>query len=446
MTSFAVALGRVAASALAATLAGTLAAAGLLPRGASRGERLGWAFAGGVLLVAGSVPLALRLGLRPGWLVFATIAVLAAGAGLRFRVADSVAPRPLRAAARGNGVAAAAMIVLAAAGVAVYALRALTEPMWSNDFLAIWGLKGKTLYLAGGLPERLYRSPDYLFSHPEYPLGLPLLYAGIAFLSGSWEDHALALLFPCFQIATVAALAGWLRRRGATRALALGASAVVALFAPLYSSFLTGLAEVPLAFAALLFGGALADALDGVDSGAARRLAVSAALLAALKNEGSFLAAAGALVALLSPGAARKRLALVALIPAAAVRLAHLPWRSRLPLADFDFGAVSLARVLDAIGAALRTPGAAGWAGLASALVLVLAGRRTPAGDRILAIVGMALAAYVLIPAAAARGPEWLVNTTLRRTASALAPLAAAGIALRVKGSFEPETEGAGAA
>ena len=96
-------------------------------------------------------------------------------------------------------------------GVLVYALRALTEPMWANDFIAIWGLKGKTIFRAVGFPEWL-RSLE--FAHPEYPLGLPLLYAGISFLTGRWDDHAMALLFPLLPGRDAARSVGWLRRRG----------------------------------------------------------------------------------------------------------------------------------------------------------------------------------------------------------------------------------------
>jgi len=44
-------------------------------------------------------------------------------------------------------------------------------------------------------------------------------------------------------------------------------------------------------------------------------------------------------------------------------------------------------------------------------------------------IAAAALAVYLLVPALSVRGPRWLVETTLPRTAAALAPLAAAGIA-----------------
>ena len=436
MTSFAAALLRVAAAALVAALAGGGATVGLLPRGAPRSERAAWAFAVGCLLLAGFPLAAWAAGVRPGWIVFGVVAIAAAALGRRFRIAAAQAPPEPGAPSGGERAFAVAAAAVAVLGAALYALRALTEPMWSNDFLAIWGLKGKTLYFTSRLPERFYRSPDLLFSHPEYPLGLPLLYAGVAFLAGGWDDHALALLFPLLQLATLAGLAGWLRRRNASPGLVLAAVAAVSWFAPLYSAFATGLAEVPLAFAALLFGSALSDAVDDAGSGAVRRVALAAALLAAWKNEGSFLAALGALLALFAKPGARRRTALAAILPAAAIRLLQLPWRSRLPLADFDFGAISLARVGEALAAAARLPDALVGAGLAGVLLLVLLGARDPAGDRMLALVLLALGAYVLLPAAAVRGPTWLVDTTLRRTASALFPLAAAGIAVRLRRAF----------
>jgi hypothetical protein len=313
-------------------------------------------------------------------------------------------------------------------GVAVYALRALTEPMWANDFIAIWGLKGRTIFGAVGYPERLTQLG---FAHPEYPVGLPLLYAGVSFLVGRWDDHAMALLFPLFQVATLLALSGWLRRRGVSATAAGLAAATVAWFEPLYSGFLTGMAEVPLAFGALLLGAALADALDETDTGALRRLAFAAALGAAMKNEGLFLAAAGALLALLFGKARRWKVALAALGPALAVRLLHLPWRSRVALEDFDWSSFSMERIGESLGAALRIPGWAAWAGLALVAVLIALGARVPAGSRLLLLAACAAAAYLVIPAFAVRGPAWLIETTLLRTTAALVPLAAAGVSVR---------------
>src|SRR6185503_14388879 len=161
-------------------------------------------------------------------------------------------------------------------GVALYLLCALTEPMWANDYVAIWGFKGKTFFAERHIPDRLFRWQSLSFSHPEYPLGLPLLYAGIAFLLGRWDDHAMALLFPLLQVATLLLLYGWLRRRGAGRPLALAAAALLSQFEPLYRAFTTGMADVPLSFGVLLLGTALADRIERTDRGASRRLALAA--------------------------------------------------------------------------------------------------------------------------------------------------------------------------
>ncbi|HWZ86504.1 MAG TPA: hypothetical protein VN032_09905 [Thermoanaerobaculia bacterium] len=414
-------------------------------------ERLGWSDAIGCAAVMAFVPAALGIGVRPGWiafLVFVALLVAAArllapltlpsppaggrGNDLERRAGDNDRPLPT---GEGWGEGRSFRVLLYSVislGVAVYTLRALTEPMWANDFIAIWGLKGKTIFGAVGYPGRL-RALE--FAHPEYPLGLPLLYAGLSFLTGRWDDHAMALLFPFLQAATLLVLFGWLRRRGASSAVAGLATAIVAWFEPLYSAFLTGMAEVPLAFGMLLFGTALADTLDETDGGAVRRLALASALIAATKNEGLFLAVVGFAIALVFGKAARWNAAASALLPALGVRALHLPWRSRLPLADLEVGSFSPDRVWDSLAAAGGLLGPAAWAGLALVVVLIAAGARVPAGNRVLLLAAAALAAYLVIPAFAVRGPAWLVETTLRRTAAALAPLLAAGLAVRFIGA-----------
>jgi hypothetical protein len=436
VTVFLLSLAAVAAVLVVASAAGLVACGGLFPRGSAfSAERVGWSLAVGCLLLAASVPLGFVLDLKPGWLPYLLLAVAAIAAGRLLPVPGSLPlpPGEGRGEGRTQGTArlTAALFAAVFLGLLLYLLRALTEPMWSNDFLAIWGLKGKTIFFARSLPSRLYDWPPLSFSHPEYPLGLPFLLAGISFLTGRWDDHALALVFSCLQAATLAVLWGWLRRRGASRDAALLAAAVVALFSPLYSAFLTGMAEIPLAFGLLLFGASLTDALEDTDKGALRRLVLASALAASTKNEGLYLAAAGFALALLSGAGRRLRVACAALLPALAVYGLHVAWRGRVPLQDFDFGLFSLARAGEALGAAARVPGPTGWLGLAALAVLVAAGRREFAGDRLLLLCGLGLGAYLALPVFAVRGPSWLVETTLARTAAALAPLAAAGIALR---------------
>ena len=394
----------------------------LLPRGERfRRERLGWSFAMGSALFAVSVPPALALHVAP-MLVLVALAAVLLSLLRRFRLPPEfdpgAPPRKLPA------ILAAA----AALGVAVYALRALTEPMWANDYIAIWGLKGKTIYGARGYPDWL-TSLDY--AHPEYPLGLPLLYAAVSFAVGHWDDHAMALLFPLFQAGTLVVLFGWLRRRGVSPRIAGLAAVLVAWFEPLYSAFLTGMAEVPLAFGVLLFGTALADALDETDAGALRRLIAAALMIAGTKNEGLFFAIVGAVIALVSGRGRRWKIAFAALAPALLVRALHWPWRSRVPLADFERGLFSTERVWDSIAAAGGLLGWKTWIGVALVAVLIAAGRSVAAGNRLLLLAAAGAAAYLVVPAFAVRGPAWLVETTLLRTTAALVPLFAAAVAVR---------------
>jgi hypothetical protein len=413
--------------------------AGALVPGGARPERLAWGFACGLALVAGSVPLAFSLGLTPGWLPFLLLALPAVAFG-----------RLLRLRARGGSatesrtdepslLAAVVFLALILAGVAIYALRALTEPMWANDYVAIWGLKGKTFFLERGIPNRLFEWSALSFSHPEYPLGLPFLYAGLAFLAGRWDDHAMALLFPLVAVATLLALFGWLRRRGASRPLALGAAALLALFEPVYRAFTTGMAEVPLSFAVLLLGTAFCDRLDRTDRGASRRLALAAVLCTATKNEGLFLVAAALVLAALFSLARRgvARAAALLALPAAVIVAAHRLVRGSLPLRDFDFTLLSrpaelIPRVAEAIAAAAAETGPKTWIAAAALAGLLAAGLSSPAGARLLALAACGFAAYVFLPALAVAGPKWLVATSLARTVSALAPLVAAGVAVRL--------------
>lgn len=440
MTGLPAALAAMAVVSAGAGAVGWSVAGALVPRGA-RAERLAWGFAAGLALVAASVPFAFSLGLPPGWLPFLLLALPTVAFARLLRLRPRAIERDDTARFT---VPSRVLLVLILTGVALYALRALTEPMWSNDYLAIWGLKGKTFFFERGIPDRLFEWSELSFSHPEYPLGLPFLYAGLAFLVGRWDDHAMALLFPLVAAATLLALFGWLRRRGAPRTLALGAAALLSHFEPLYRAFTTGMAEVPLSFALLLLGTSLCDRLDRTDRGASRRLALAAVLCTATKNEGLFFVAAALLLAavfsLARRGLAARAAALLAL-PAAVIVAAHRLVRGSLPLRDFDFSLLSrpaelAPRVAEALGAAVAEMGTGEWIATGAVAALFVAGRSSAAGNRLMVLAACGFAAYVLLPVLAVAGPAWLVQTAFARTVSALAPLVAAGLAVRLAPVF----------
>ena len=417
-------------------------AAGALLAGSPRSlpERLAWAFALGLLILGAYVPLCLAAGIRPGWIPYLVLCGMAAGAG-RLRRRPPFPPGG--SWKKGSRTVRLGLLSLLCLGVLLYTLRALTEPMWATDYLAIWGWKGKTIFGSAALPAWTWRMPELAFTHPEYPLGLPFVYAGISFLLGRFDDHAMALLFPALQAATALLLAGWLRRRGVPPPVCLAAAAALSLFEPLYRGFTTGMAEVPLSFVLLLAGTAMADALDG-DTGAVGRLAVAAAGAAALKNEGLFAAAAAALLSVFCrhlPWPLRRRVAAAALLPALAVVAAHRILRGPLPLRDFDFGLLGAPELAPRLWLGLRSIVSEAVLPAAPALLalslLFWAGLPSSAGGRLLALAAVPLAAYAILPALCVFGPDWLVRTSFVRTASALAPLLAAGLALRLAPLFE---------
>lgn len=437
-------LAEVAAILLAAGAIGYLLAADFAPSFCGRAERAGWGFALGLTLLAASVPVAFLGHIPPRWMTFLFLALGLAFALRRLRRTRGRMPPVSSPESKiPNPKFVFLLLFLIAFGVAVYALRALTEPMWSNDYLAIWGFKGKTIFGAAAVPRRLFTDPSLVFSRQEYPLGLPFLYASLAFLLGRWDDHAMALLFPFLQAATLLALAGWLRRRGASRLIALGSAALLAQFEPLYSAFHTGLAEIPLSFVILLFGESFVDVLDGTDPRAPLRLALATVLAVSTKNEGVMLVAAGALICLLSGRRARSALPRVfaaAVVPATVLVVIGRLWKGPLPLAAFEFGYLGpplvyelLPRVREAVHTALFEVILPAWPGLLSLAALIAAGRGSPAGTRLLVLGSFCAAAYLLLPALAALGPDWMIRTSFARTTSALAPLAAAGISLRLK-------------
>jgi len=432
-------LGAFAAILAAVTCGGTLVAASLFPPGSTfRPERWSWGFVVGAALVAAQAAATIALGISPGWIPTLCFFAMAAALTLRARlreIGSDAAPQPNRSV-----LLSALLVALLASGVLFYLLRALTEPMWSNDYLAIWGLKGKTLFLAKRFPASVLPPSLYAFSHPEYPLGLPLIYAGAASLLKRWDDHALALLFPFFQVATLAALFGWLRRRGVSWPVPLASAALLSQLEPLYSGFLTGMAEVPVSCVFLLFGTAYSDCLDETDSGARRRLAAASFLSAALKNEGLLLAAAGAVGAMTGRRSARWRTVGACALPALVVfTLTRVVSRGATPR-DFDlaFLGTRIGELPARLAESLRVCFAEGirpaWPILACLALLFAAGRSTPFADRLLGLAAACLLVYVSIPALAVLGPTWLAHTTLSRTAVALAPLVAAGLAGRFTG------------
>jgi 4-amino-4-deoxy-L-arabinose transferase-like glycosyltransferase len=424
--------------------------------GLHRAEKLAWSFATGLLVQA--ILFVVLSSILPGAGALAALAIDAAIVAASF-----LARRPLlppRAAEPGNaGLAprgrkralAIALLAVAAVGWLVFLVAALSEPMWATDYLAMWGLKGKTIFETGFIPRRLFQDPALYWGRPDHPLLVPLSLATLASLSGGWHDQALALLFPLCELATILAVWGFLSRRVSPLAGAT-AAALTALCFPLYRAVNAGLAEIPLAFALVLASCAFFDALETGSRSAMTRVFLASLFAAWTKPEGT-------LFVLLLAGVlwVRKRTRLVetwksggwALVvpPVLHASLMFFLCRPQAPR-DFDptffeprrwsellsrFGMV-LARILgtEVLGAWIPV--------LAIGLFLLLT--RRGLADSLLAVFALQILAYLAAFSISSFDPMWKVDSCFQRIAATLLPAFALVLGARVGGKATGQSVG----
>lgn len=392
----------------------------------SRGERLAWSLALGVAIEVVIFLAIVAAGARPGPLPMT--------AGLATVLLASVLGKGSRPPAeeRIRGLAALC-VALAAAAALLFSVGALSEPMWSNDFLAIWGFKGKTIALAGALPARLFHDPMTGWSHPEYPLFVPLALAASSAAIGSWNDQALALLYPLFQAVLLAALYGATKRRSGPEAAGL-AALLAASFFGFFRAFGAGMADIPLAAFLVLFAGAMVDFVESPSRPAGARLALSAFLCAATKQEGSLfvlLACAwGALFALRRHRARAIPLLSLTAVPVLLHQLVLTAARGRIADRDYDWTLLRASSALAPRAAAVAAsvlrdsllPAVIPMIALAGFLVFA----RPAGGARTFALLAPPLAAqlavYAAVCAFSAFDPRWQAQF-LPRLAATLFPV-----------------------
>src|SRR5690349_18525390 len=70
----------------------------------------------------------------------------------------------------------------------------LNFPMQSMDTIGIWMFKAKAIYIEKGFPFDFLKLKHFLYSHQQYPLGIPLLFSIPFFLIGSVQE-IIPLLF-----------------------------------------------------------------------------------------------------------------------------------------------------------------------------------------------------------------------------------------------------------
>ncbi len=377
-------------------------------------ETIGWSWGAGTLIFASTEALFLATGIAPGPKKFLALFALLAVAAFARKAA------PGRGASYGR--IPLLFFAVALAGCATYALQACAEPLWSTDFLAIWGMKAKTIYFTGAIPDRIFHDRAVSWSHPDYPLLLPIVMAAFSSATGSWNDETLGLLYVAWQVATVLVLIGYCRRRSSALAGTLVA-ALVAWFHPLYRGFGTGLADIPLAFALLLLCSAAADRSAG-------RAALAALLAVATKQEGTLFVVLIALLVLFWPAAdrprrGRGRTALAILVVAAAHLLSMRLLRGSVANRDFTLARLghpgslleAMERLAPAFVGSFHGPLLLGVIGVAVALFAMHRSRE----DFLLVALILQISAYLSACLLSAYDPVWQLQGFFR-TSAALAP------------------------
>src|SRR5262249_41877914 len=125
------------------------------------------------------------------------------------------------AGGRGIGRWGAVFIVVLVSAVSSVVIGTLRRGLgW--DGVAVWGLKGKAAFADGGFPGPYFHDLSRQWSHPDYPLFVPLAEAWVYRWIGQVDECAVKLLFVAFYVALLALFYGGGRRAGGSLAFSLG--------------------------------------------------------------------------------------------------------------------------------------------------------------------------------------------------------------------------------
>lgn len=334
-----------------------------------------------------------------------------------------------------------------AISVAGYALLATVARPWEWDYWAIWGLKAKEHFLARGLSFEFLANPDNVFSHPDYPPLVSLVYDVAAIVGGRWDDRWVGAFSVAFAVALLLVLREELERQ--SESPLVGALGTLALTGAACSPWV-GLGEGPLV---ALSASGLVLVSRGLRTDAPRAILAGSLVVgigALAKNEGVMFVIAMLLASLL---VRRQRWAHVVL-PAGLVMLPWLLVRLFLTIPTDVFEGSPLSRFL----ARMADP-VVFFATLAQgsfervelwivlAILLAIAPGLVTRERFLLGVVALQSLAYLAIYAGTHHELTWHVNTSFSRVISHLAPLVGAvcvlGIAqlLTASTSRQPDAE-----
>ncbi len=278
--TFVAAVFEVLAGALAVSAVGW-AVSRSFTNGLTRSEKIAWSFAVGLL--AQAILFLIAVSIRPGHPLVPLLVLDAVLVSASLVVRGSASPPPPRVPGRPIVIA---LLAVTAIAWGIFLVSALSDGMWGTDYLAMWGLKGKTIFETGSVPRRLFQDPALLWGRPDHPLLVPLSLAALASLGGGWNDQALALLFPLCELATILGAWGFLARRVSPLAGA-SAAALISVSFRLYHSGNCGLAEIPLALGLVMASSAFFDVLETRSRSAMVRLFSASLFCAWTKPEGT---------------------------------------------------------------------------------------------------------------------------------------------------------------
>jgi len=166
-----------------------------------RGESVVFLLATGLLYGSALVYVALLLLslLHIPWSLIASLIALAALSAVPWLIRRFL--NLPAAAAPGHRVRPHWLDIGSAATIAGYAFFATLAPPWEWDFWVIWGLKARVFFESRGIDWRFLQSRWNMFTHPDYPLLLPLEFDFVALLHRSWDDRWLGILFVFWSLA-----------------------------------------------------------------------------------------------------------------------------------------------------------------------------------------------------------------------------------------------------
>jgi len=167
------------------------------------------------------------------------------GVGLVVRFVGVARQEPSSAIAAGRTGALLAALGITAGQVALATWMALRTPFAGEDSWAFWGLKAR-MFAGDGLPPSYFHDPTFLYTHPDYPLNMPLAEGTIFRLEGGWGEPLAALFGPACLAALALLFAVGLARLYGCAVAALGLTMLVLI--PLVSaSAASDYADLPLA-------------------------------------------------------------------------------------------------------------------------------------------------------------------------------------------------------